>query len=144
MATFNKFNQFTQDLCEGKYNFASSGATFKVMLTNTAPVASNKIYSDISANELANGGGYTTGGATTAMSDSTASGTEKVFAGDVTWTASGSGMGPFRYAVIYCSSQATPLKPLVAWYDNGGAVTLAAGNTFTVDFDGTLGFFTVT
>lgn len=144
MATYNKFNLFTQDLCEAVHNFKSGGQTFNVMLTNTAPVATNHLYGDISANELANGGGYTTGGISSAMSDSSSSGVEKVLATNVTWTGSGGGTGSFRYVVIYNTTPTTPLKPLVAWYDFGSSISLAAGDTFTVSFDATNGFFTVT
>lgn len=144
MAAYNKFNQFTEDLTRGVHNFSSGGQTFKIILSNTAPVATNSIYSDVSTNEVANGGGYTTGGITSAMSDSTASGVEKVLATNVTWTGSGGGMGPFRYVIIYNFTATTPLKPLVSWYDYGSSVTLNSGDTFTVSFDGTNGFFTVT
>lgn len=144
MAAFNKFNLFTQDAMNGVHNFKSGGQTFNVMLTNTAPVATNHLYGDISANELANGGGYTTGGAASAMSDSSASGVEKVLATNVTFTGSGGGTGSFRYVVIYNTTPTTPLKPLVAWYDFGSSIALAAGDTFTVSFDATNGFFTVT
>lgn len=143
MAAYNKINQFTQDLCEGAHNFKSAGATYKVSLSNTATVATNSIFGDISANDLTTTGGYTAGGATSAMSDSTASGTEKVLATNVTWTGSGGGMGPFRYTTIYCSSQATPVKPLVCWFDYGSSISLASGDTFTVSFDGTNGLFTL-
>lgn len=144
MASYNKINQFTQDVCDGAHNFGSGGATYKVELSNTATTASNKLYGDISANEVASGGGYTTGGASSAMSDSTASGTEKVLATNVTWTGSGGGMGPFRYVTIYCSSQATPNKPLVCWFDYGSSISLNSGDTFTVSFDGTNGLFQMT
>jgi hypothetical protein len=144
VAAFNKFNLFTQDLCEGKHIFSAGGQTFNVMLTNTAPVAANHLYGDISATEVANGGGYTTGGISSAMSDSSAGGVEKVLATNVIWTGSGGGMGPFRYVVIYNFTQAAPLKPLVAFYDYGSSISLNAGDTFTVAFDGTNGFFTVT
>lgn len=144
MAAYNKFNLFTQDVCEGAHNFKSGGATYAVMLTNTAPVATNHLYGDISANELANGGGYTTGGITSAMSDSSSSGTEKVLATNVTWTGSGGGTGSFRYVVIYCSSQTSPLKPLVCYFDYGSSIALNAGDTFTVSFDATNGLFQMT
>jgi hypothetical protein len=144
MAAFNKFNLFTQDLCEAAHTFKSGGQTFDVMLTNTAPVATNHLYADVSGAEVANGGGYATGGIASAMSDSSAAGVEKVLGTNVTWTGSGGGMGPFRYAVIYNVSQATPLKPLVAWYDYGSSISLNAGDTFTVAFDAANGFFTVT
>lgn len=144
MAAFNKFNQFTQDLCEGVHSFKAAAQTFKVMLTNTAPVATNAVYADVSGAELTTTGGYTAGGATSAMSDSTASGVEKVLATNVTWTGSGGGMGPFRYVPVCNTTPTTPLKPLVSWYDYGSSISLNAGDAFTVSFDGTNGFFTVT
>lgn len=133
MAAYNKFNLFTQDVCEGAHNFASGGATYNVMLSNTAPVATNHLYGDISANEVANGNGYTTGGISSAMSDSSTSGTETVSATSVTWTATGA-VGPFRYVVVYNESQTSPLKPLVCWFDYGSSITMASGDTFTVPF----------
>jgi len=144
MVAFNKFNLFTQDLTQAKHTFASGGQTFNVMLTNTAPVATNHLYADVSGTELANGGGYTTGGTASAMSDSSASGVEKVLATNVTFTGSGGGMGPFRYVIVYNVTQATPLKPLVCWFDYGSSISLNAADTFTVAFDASNGFFTVT
>lgn len=144
MANYNKFNLFTQDVCEGAHDFKSGGATYNVMLTNTAPVAANHLYGDISGNEVANGGGYTTGGQSSAMSDSSSGGTEKVLATNATWTGSGGGMGPFRYVVIYNESQTSPLKPLVCWFDYGSSISLNSGDTFTVSFDATNGLFQMT
>lgn len=145
MAAYNKFNLFTQDACNAVHNFASGSQIFKVMLTNTAPVATNHLYGDISSNEVASGGGYTTGGNTSAMSDSSSSGTEKVIATNPTaWTGSGGGMGPFRYVVVYNTTPTTPLKPLVCWFDYGSSISLNAGDTFTVSFDGTNGLFQMT
>lgn len=137
MATYNKFNAFVANTANGLVNFGSD--TFKIMLTNTAPVATNSVYTDISSNELASGAGYTTGGASVTLTSSAqTSGTYKYIASaaNPTWTATGS-MGPFRYAVIYDSSAAT--KTLVGWWDYGSSVTLASTNTFTVSLDGTNG-----
>jgi|ERR1700735_3549562 len=144
MATYNKFNLFTQDLTRGVHDFASGAQTFNVMLTNTAPVATNHLYGDISANELANGGGYTTGGQSSAMSDSSTSGTEKVLATNITWTGTSGGTGSFRYVVIYNTTPTSPLKPLVCWFDYGSSISLNSGDTFTVSFDGTNGLFQIT
>lgn len=144
MASYNKFNLFTQDVCDAAHNFASGGNTFKVMLTNTAPVATNHLYGDISGTELTTTGGYTVGGISSAMSDSSASGTEKVLATNVTWTGSGGGMGPFRYVVIYNFTTASPLKPLVCWFDYGSSISLNSGDTFTVSFDASNGLFQMT
>lgn len=139
MASYNKFNQFTKDLIDGVHQFGSH--SFKVLLTNTAPVATNAVKGDLT--EISAGNGYSAGGAATTMSDSTSSGTAKATAADVTFTANGGSIGPFRYAVLYNDTPSSPLKPLVGWWDYGAALTLTDGNQFVVDFDGTNGVFTV-
>lgn len=140
MASYNKFQVFTKDLIEGKHNFASD--TFKIMLTNTAPVNTNAVKADLT--EISAGNGYTAGGTATSITSSTSSGTAKVTGTDVVFTASGGSIGPLRYAVLYNDTQTTPLKPLVAWWDYGSSITLNDTETLTVDFDSTNGIFTVT
>jgi hypothetical protein len=135
MATFNKFNAFVADLANKVHNFGSD--TFKVMLTNTAPVATNAVKADIT--EIAAGAGYTAGGASlTLTSSSQSSGLYKYIASaaNPTWTSSGA-FSTFRYVVIYNSTAAS--GNLVGWWDFGSAVTLSSGNTFTVSLDGTNG-----
>lgn len=139
MASYNKFNQFTDDVLVGAHQFGTH--TYKVALSNTAPSASNAVFADIT--EISAGNGYSAGGTASTQTLTTSSGTAKDTAADVTFTASGGTIGPFRYAVIYNSTQTTPLKPLVAWFDYGSAITLNSGDTFTVDFDGTNGLFTM-
>lgn len=136
MAAFNKFNLTVEDWLKGATNYGSD--TFKALLTNTAPVATNHIYSDISTNELTTTGGYTVGGATITMGLSNSSGTETVTASAAspTWTGSGGGMGPFRYVPIYDSSAA--VKTLQDWFDFGSSISLAAGDTFTISFGANL------
>lgn len=142
MAAFNKINLFSQDLSRGVHDFASGAQTFDVELSNTATVATNHLYGDISGAELANGGGYTTGGSAAAMSDASTGGVETVSAASVTFTGSGGGMGPFRYATVYNATATSPLKPLVSWFDYGSSISLNAGDTFQITWAS--GFFTVT
>lgn len=139
MASYNKFLQFTKDLVDGVHDFDAH--TFKVALTNTAPVNTNTVLANIT--QISAGNGYTTGGAATSMSTSTSSGTAKVTGTDVVFTASGGSVGPFRYAVLYNDSPTSPADPLIAWWDYGSSVTLADTETFTVDFDATNGIATV-
>lgn len=136
MAVYNKFNQFAKDVIDGKHNFSSN--TFKVMLTNTAPAATNQTKADIT--EIAAGNGYTAGGTATTITASISGGTAKVVGSNVVFTATGD-VGPFRYAVLY--NDTTSGKPLVAWWDYGSAITLAATETLTVAFDATNGIFTL-
>jgi hypothetical protein len=138
MATYNKFNQFVGDLANGKHNFGSD--TFKVLLTNTAPSASNAVKADIT--EISSGNGYSAGGVTLATtSDTDTSGTVKfVASADNTITATGA-IGPFRYAVLYNDTQTSPAKPLIAWWDYGSSITMANTETFLIDTDQTNGIF---
>lgn len=139
MAAYNKFQQFPKDLIDGVHDF--DGHTFKVALTNSAPVNTNTVLANIT--QIANGNGYTTGGTTTTISTSTSSGTAKVTGTDVVFTASGGSMGPFRYAVLYNDTPTSPADPLIGWWDYGSSITLASGETFTVDFDATNGILTI-
>src|SRR5690348_12401023 len=140
MASFQKFNSFVSDLATKVHNLNSD--TLKIALTNTAPVATNTIFSDIT--EIGAGNGYTTGGLTaTFSSGAQTSGTYKLVLADVTFTASGGSFNTFRYAVLYNATQTTPLKPLICWFDYGAAVTLTSGNSFTVDLDQANGLFTL-
>ncbi len=131
MAAFNKFNLTVQYYVNGgNLNFTTD--TCKFLLTNTAPVATNSTYSNISANELASGNGYTTGGASLSAPSSTNSSGTQTFTGTIanpTWSATGS-MGPFRYVVLYDSTASG--QPLIGWWDNGSSVTLNASQTFTL------------
>jgi len=137
MATFTKFNQFVEDLANKVHALQSD--SLKVLLTNTAPVAANSVKADLTEITAANG--YTAGGNAAAYSsDGQASGTYKlVLADPATWTATGGSIGPFRYAVLYNDTPTSPADPLIGFWDYGSNVTLAAGETFTVDFDATNG-----
>ena len=143
MASFNKFNQFVQDVCSGVHQLQTGTShVLKVALTDTAPTAGNTVLANIT--QVANGNGYTTGGATVGtITGAQASGTMKVTGGtDPVFTATGS-VGPFRYAVLYNDTPTSPADPLIGWWDYGSSVTLASGETFTVDIDQTNGLFTL-
>lgn len=139
MAAYNKFNSFVEAIAEKVHNLGSD--TLKVVLTNTAPVASNTQLSNIT--QIANGNGYTTGGATVTVSASSqTSGTYKLVGSlaSPTWTASGS-MGPFRYAVLYNDTATN--DELIGYWDYGSSITLSSGDTFTIGLDGTNGILQI-
>lgn len=139
MASYNKFNITVKDLAEKKHDFSADN--LKIMLTNTAPVATNAVFGDLT--EISAGNGYTAGGTQATLSSSAqSSGLYTLKLNNVVFTATGA-VGPFRYAVLYNSTQSSPLKPLIGWWDYGSAVTLANGDTFTVSFDATNGVLTI-
>lgn len=139
MAAFNKFNSFVEALAEKVHNLGSD--TLKVMLTNTAPVATNTVKANLT--EISAGNGYTAGGNTASVtSSSQTSGTYRLILGDpATFTASGGSLGPFRYSVLYNDSATN--KELIGWWDYGSSITLASGESFAVDFDPTTGVLTL-
>lgn len=138
MASYNKFNTFVYDLTIASFNFGSD--TLKVMLTNSAPVATNSVYANLT--DLSTANGYTAGGTAASLtSNSQTSGTEKLVLGNVTFTATGA-IGPFRYAVLYDTTASG--GPLIGWWDYGSSVTMASGDTFTVQFDATNGVLQIT
>lgn len=137
MAAANKFNSFVEVLAEKGHNLGAD--TLKVVLSNSAPAASNTVLANIT--QIANGNGYTTGGtATTISSSAQTSGTYKLVITSVVFTASGA-VGPFRYAVLYNDTATN--DELILYWDYGSTVTLASGDTFTVVFDGTTGVLTI-
>lgn len=138
MASFVKFYSFVEAVAEKVHNLGAD--TLKVALTNTAPTAATDTQlSNIT--QIANGNGYTTGGtAATISSSAQTTGTYKLVLADVVFTASGS-LGPFRYAVLYNDTATN--DELIGYWDYGSSVTLASGETFTVDFDGTTGVLTL-
>lgn len=107
-------------------------------LTNTAPNATDATLSQIIEVSYAN---LSSRNITTTSSAQT-TGTYKLTLTDLVLTASGA-VGPFRYIVIYNDTPISPADPLIAYYDYGSAVTLASGDTFTLDFDATNGFLTI-
>jgi hypothetical protein len=129
MATFNKFNIFTQDVANKQHDM-KTGTTdvYKGYLTNTLPVAGNTVYNTPA--DLATANGYTATGVS--IGTITGAGAAGVFsfAGGTnpSWTASGGSIGPFEYAVLYNSTSGK----LIGWWDYGTAITLTNGNTFTV------------
>ena len=141
MASYNKFQVAAENLPEGVHNLGAD--TLKVMLCLTAPVATNTVKANLT--EISAGNGYTAGGPTPAISSSAqASGVYKLVLADVTITASGGSIGPFRYVVLYNDTPTSPADPLIGWYDYAAALTLADGESFLIDADPTAGVLTIT
>jgi hypothetical protein len=134
MAAFVKFFAFVEHLAEGVHNLQTN--SLKVYLTNTAPnQTTHALKADLA--EISTGNGYTAGGlAVTVTSSAQTSGTYKLIStSNPQFAASGGSIGPFRYVVLWNDTPASPLDPLIGYWDYGAAVTLADGETFTVDFD---------
>ena len=131
MVAFNKTNDFAEQIGLSVHQLNTD--LIKVALTNTAPIATNALFGDLT--EIGAGNGYTAGGddVQNTWSENPA-GTGEMVCVDVTFTASGGTIGPFRYVALYNDTPTSPLNPMIGWYDHGSAVTLQDGESFKVDF----------
>lgn len=136
MATFNKYTAGVEALLEA---IDAGSDTWKIALANTVNAADTSFVAGTT--DLATGGGYTQGGATASVSSATQSGgTYKlVLSSPSAWTGSGGGFGPFRYAILYNSTNGIP----IGYWDYGSSISLAAGETFTITLDATNGVLQV-
>lgn len=136
MAVYNKVAGSREALLEG-INCGTD--QWAIALTNTVP----SLAFTAGTSDLATGGGYTQGGAnvTTSTSAESAGVYKLVVADPATWTASGAGIGPFRYAMLVNKTT----NQCIGYWDYGSSLTLNGtnGDTFTVDLDGTNGVIQV-
>ena len=130
MVAFNKYNCFPQDVGRKVHNLNAD--TLKGAFTNAPPnAATHAVLADIT--EIGAGNGYSAGGATVgSTSYAQTAGVAKLAGNDVTITASGGTIGPFRYVVLYNAT--APSGPLIGWWDRGASLTLQDGESFTQDF----------
>jgi hypothetical protein len=132
MAAGTKFQQFAEDLCKGVHNFTSDATcsvTVALCAAANAPVATNATLSQLTQISYTNASSRVVTGITAEHT----TGTVSLTANDLVITASGGTVGPFRYVVFYNDDPTSPADPLISFYDYGSDITLADGETFTVD-----------
>jgi hypothetical protein len=145
MASFNKVNDF---VANAVHNMDLASDQIAIALSNTAP-------SSESSDPSADGNGilgnvteisYTNASSrsVTTSSSSQTSGVYKLVLADVTVTASGGNVGPFRYIYIFDDTVTSPADPLIGYYDYGSSLTLNDGDSFTTDFSAANGVLQLT
>ena len=134
MATFNKIFSFSEALAEKAHNLGSD--TLTIARTNTAHTDAWTQLSDLTEVSYTN----LSARVITTVSSGQTTGTYKLVLQDLTLTASGA-VGPFRYVYIYNDTAGN--DELIGYYDYGSAITLANGDTFTIDFDAANGVLTL-
>ncbi|MEW6023595.1 MAG: hypothetical protein AB1807_15815 [Pseudomonadota bacterium] len=136
MAAFTKLQKFIEAVAHGKHNLST--AQIKVALTNTAPNAATAgVLADLTEIAYTN---CSSRNVTTSASAQTG-GSYKLTCADLTLTAGGGPVGPFRYAVLYNDSAAA--KDLIGCWDRGDSITLLDGESILIDFDQAAGVFTI-
>lgn len=136
MATFNKLNGFVEHLAEKVHNLQSdqlvialsntapgsegtppTGATTACVLANVTQIT----YTNLSSRNI------------TTSSSAQSAGTYALSLTDLVLTASGA-VGPFRYIYLYNDTPTSPADPLIGYWDYGSSISLASGETLTIDF----------
>ena len=119
----------------------ANAANFRIALvasTWTPAPTTNHVWADVSANEIANGNGYTTGGgAMTGVALSDTSGVVKFTSSAYVWTASGTGIPAWYYGVVYYLGTLNSLvNPLVGYFLGDATPAdvplTTSGNTLTI------------
>lgn len=145
MATFNHINQFVEDLAQQVHDFTpSTGDQVRIALTAAAnaPVAANSVLADLTEITYTNLATPDRNVTINALSGQSTGNYVLIF-DDLVLTAVGGAAQTFRFVAHYNDTPVTPLDPLINWYDHGSDVTLAENETFTIDYNPTLGFFSL-
>jgi hypothetical protein len=137
MAAYVKFYGFTEKMAEKVHNLGSDSLIY--WLSNTAPSQANTVRTDITEITYTN---LSSRAVTVSSSALNGSNEYVLVLADKVLTASGGTVGPFRYVGVY-NDTATSDDLVGGYYDYGSSITLADGETFTIDHDPTNGFFKV-
>lgn len=131
MAAYTKITAGIEPMMEA---IQAQTDTWKIALSNADPTAKTTFVAG--TDDLATGNGYTAGGNACSVTSSSQTGGvyTLVLGNPATWTASGAGIGPFRYAILWDSSQSVP----VGFWDYGSSITLNGtnGDTFAISLSG--------
>lgn len=134
--TFNKVNSFVEALAEKVHNLGSDQLVVALCNAANPPSAATTKLADLTTISHAN---LSSRNITTSAS-AQSGGTYKLTLADLTLTASGA-VPAFRYIVLYNDTATN--DEVIGYYDRGAEVTLASGDTITLDFDGANGVLTI-
>jgi hypothetical protein len=131
MATYQKINQFPEDLAHKVHNLSSDQLEIILAAAANAPTASDSVRADITEITYTN---LTTPMSLTTASSSQTSGTYSLVVNDYTITASGGASNAFRYITVMNTTPTSPLDPLICFFDYGSDLTLNDGQSLVLDF----------
>lgn len=133
MAEFKFYPAFLAAVFDEKHSIKAGGDTIRARLLTTALDPADDTWSDISADEVATGGGYTSGGvACTVLGVSTTDGVFAIRIESPAWTGSGGG---FSFRSMVFLNDTAPSDELIGGADFGRTITIASGeNTETLGY----------
>lgn len=132
MATYTKYENFVQVLCNKEVDLFGTEDTVRAVIHTDAPV----VATDTTVANLTqiSGTGYS---AADIQNDATRTGGTVTMTGvDYTWTATAADWtSTARYVSIYDDTPTTPTAdPLIASWDYGSTFAVGNGESFTLDF----------
>ena len=133
MAIFKYYPSFLAQVFDEKHAIKVGGDTIKARLLTTALDPADDTWSDISADEVATGGGYTVGGVIcSVLGVSTTAGVLSIRLDSPAWTGSGSG---FSFRSLVLVNDTAPNDEIIGGADFGRTVTIVSGeNTETLGY----------
>ena len=131
MATFVKFQPFVDNCMEGIFTLGTDQLQVALTTHANTPAITDGVLGDLTEIAYTN---LSTQEIVTISSTQTA-GVYTLVLTDLVLTASGA-VATFRHVVVF--DQTAAADQLIAWFDYGSDVTLANGETFTVDFGASL------
>ena len=129
MVAATKFYQVVEDKEEGVYTSSTDQFTVALCTHANIPVVTNTVLANLTEIAYTN---LSSRNITTSSSGQTTGTFTQLFT-DLVLTASGA-VATFRHVVIYNNIPSSPLDPLVFWFDYGSDLTLASGETLTLDW----------
>lgn len=136
MPVGTEFYCFNTDLASKVHNLTADD--IRVYLSNAAPSLTFVKKADLA--EITIQHGYT-GPVSVTPSNASADAKFTLSGVYITISASGGGIGPFRYIVLFNNTPGT--KPLIGWWDVGDSITINDGNDMRLRFDSVLGTGTI-
>jgi hypothetical protein len=127
-------HNFIRALANKEIEFDADILHVALFNSSYTPNADDTTYNTISANEVANGFGYTTSGVSVSgtLTNSNANNNVVFDINDPTWTASGGSIGPARYATLFDVSSSNTLCYI---FDLSASQTASDGATFKIVID---------
>ncbi|MFA5377339.1 MAG: hypothetical protein WC455_16430 [Dehalococcoidia bacterium] len=129
--TITKYTSYDQYVHDGTIDLDATNIYLALVTSSYTFSAAHTVWADASANEVANGDGYTTGGAQLTNTVDTA----KWYAADIAWTGL---TKTFRAGILYVNATVNSIvKPLIGYilFDSTPANISIAGGTFTVQWN---------
>lgn len=143
MPITTKVRDFVEDLAEKVHNLGSD--SLAIALSNTAPasessnptLSGNGVLANVTQISYTNySDDMTVDRRLQSVTSTESSGTYTLDAADITITASGGALPTFRYIYLYNDTPTSPADPLILVIDNEAGITLASGESVTLQFNG--------